>query len=50
MLDINPKGITPMGPYPDVEDGVPNEVDWRSLKPGGVKKTEVDEFAETLPT
>ncbi|KAJ5414067.1 hypothetical protein N7509_000694 [Penicillium cosmopolitanum] len=32
--DINPKAITPMGPFPDVEEGV--EDDWAKLKIGGV--------------
>ena len=50
MLEINPKGITPMGPYPDVEAGAPSEAEWKSLKPGGVKLKEVVEFAEKLPT
>ena len=49
MLDINPKGITPMGPYPDVEPGAPSEAEWKGIEPGGVKKEEVQEFAKTLP-
>ncbi|KAJ5739909.1 hypothetical protein N7533_012693 [Penicillium manginii] len=32
--DINPKAITPMGPFPDVEEGF--EDDWAKLKSGGV--------------
>jgi hypothetical protein len=40
--DINPKAITPMGPYPDVEDDV--ETDWNKLKPGGVKLPAVLQF------
>ena len=49
MLDINPKGITPKGPYPDVEAGAPTEDDWKDLKPGGVKMKEVEDFAQKLP-
>ena len=41
-LDINPKAITPMGPFPDVEDYV--EQTWGSLKPGGVKLPAVLEY------
>ena len=32
--DINPLSITPLGPYPDVEEGY--EKDWGKLKPGSV--------------
>jgi putative glutathione S-transferase len=32
--DINPLSITPLGPYPDVEEGY--EEDWSRLKPGKV--------------
>lgn len=32
--DINPHAITPMGPFPDVEEGY--ESDFSSIKPGGV--------------
>jgi len=40
--DINPKAITPMGPFPDVEDGY--QSDWSKLKPGGVKMPAVTEY------
>lgn len=46
-LDINPKAITPMGPFPDVEKGV--ERDWTKLIPGGVKHPAVLAYQETLP-
>ena len=32
---INPKAITPMGPIPDIEEGV--ELDWNKVRVGGVK-------------
>ncbi|KAL4778364.1 glutathione S-transferase [Aspergillus varians] len=44
--DINPKAITPLGPFPDVEEGV--EEDWGKLRAGGVRHPEVLEFEETL--
>ncbi|KAI9726902.1 MAG: hypothetical protein M1828_000250 [Chrysothrix sp. TS-e1954] len=34
-LDINPKAITPLGPVPDVEEGV--ELDFGNLRPGGIR-------------
>ncbi|CBY02393.1 hypothetical protein IAQ61_006981 [Plenodomus lingam] len=37
--DHNPHGITPMGPYPDVEEGY--EEDWNKLKPGQVRHPKV---------
>lgn len=40
MVDINPKQITPQGPWPSVEQGV--ESDWSKLKPGGVKMEDAD--------
>lgn len=49
MLDINPKGITPLGPYPEVEAGVLSPDDWKNLTPGGVKMKEVVKYAQTLP-
>jgi glutathionyl-hydroquinone reductase len=33
--DINPKAITPMGPLPDIEEGV--EEDWGKLRVGRVE-------------
>lgn len=36
---VNPKAITPKGPYPDIEQGV--QADFTKLKPGGVKMAEV---------
>ncbi|KAF3010920.1 hypothetical protein E8E13_010037 [Curvularia kusanoi] len=44
--DINPLSITPMGPYPDVEEGF--EWDWRGLRPGGVRHPLVVEAASKL--
>lgn len=46
--DINPKAITPMGPWPNVEgsDGV--DVDFASSNPGGVMMPAVLAYAETL--
>ncbi|RDW86930.1 putative cell wall organization protein/glutathione transferase (Gto3) [Aspergillus mulundensis] len=44
--DINPKAITPLGPYPDVEEGV--EQEWAKLKVGGVEHPEVLEFEKGL--
>ncbi|KAL9597821.1 MAG: hypothetical protein Q9219_004898 [cf. Caloplaca sp. 3 TL-2023] len=49
MHDLNPKGITPMGPCPDVEEGVPYGGEWKASKHGGVRMKEVEGFAETLP-
>ncbi|KAI9709909.1 MAG: hypothetical protein M1820_002986 [Bogoriella megaspora] len=46
MIRINPKGITPRGPYPDVEDGV--ETDFSKIKPGGVKMQEVLDYEDSL--
>jgi putative glutathione S-transferase len=37
--DINPHAITPLGPYPDVEEGY--ESDWSKLKPGKVAHPQV---------
>ena len=37
--DINPRAITPMGPWPDLEGGY--ESDWTKLEPGGVDMPEV---------
>jgi putative glutathione S-transferase len=45
--DINPKAITPMGPFPDVEEGV--QKDWSKLTVGGVKHPAVLEYESTLP-
>ncbi|KAL1964454.1 hypothetical protein VTN77DRAFT_6880 [Rasamsonia byssochlamydoides] len=44
--DINPKAITPMGPFPDVEEGV--ETDIRKLRVGGVKLAAVVEYSKSL--
>ncbi|KAK8185152.1 glutathione S-transferase [Phyllosticta capitalensis] len=45
--DINPKAITPMGPWPDVEHG-PSETDYSKLTPGGVMAPEVLEYEAKL--
>jgi putative glutathione S-transferase len=34
MLHLNPKGITPISPIPDIENGV--QEDWSKLRLGGV--------------
>jgi glutathionyl-hydroquinone reductase len=44
--DINPKGITPRGPYPDVEDGY--EPDLGKVRIGGVNMPEVVELERNL--
>lgn len=44
--DINPKAITPMGPFPDVEEGV--QRDWSKLVVGGVKHPAVLEYEATI--
>ncbi|KAF2232202.1 hypothetical protein EV356DRAFT_505607 [Viridothelium virens] len=36
---VNPKAITPRGPYPDIEQGI--ESDFKKLNPGGVQLPEV---------
>ena len=46
MLDINPKAITPVGPWPNVEEGY--ESNWNKLQPGGVDMPEVVELEKTL--
>jgi putative glutathione S-transferase len=43
---VNPKAITPMGPYPDVEEGY--EEDLSKVEPGGVKLPAVLEYAKSL--
>ena len=44
--DINPKHITPMGPWPDVEEGF--ESDIGKLKVGGVRMPDVLEYERQL--
>ncbi|KAI9931172.1 hypothetical protein AWENTII_004404 [Aspergillus wentii] len=44
--DINPLAITPMGPYPDVEEGV--EMDLSRVRVGGVKHADVMEYQKRL--
>ena len=44
--DINPHAITPLGPYPDVEEGY--ESDWSKLKPGRVAHPRVLEAMSKL--
>ncbi|KAH7410055.1 glutathione S-transferase [Phaeosphaeria sp. MPI-PUGE-AT-0046c] len=44
--DINPHAITPLGPYPDVEEGY--ESDWSKLKPGKVAHPQVLEAMSKL--
>ncbi|OQU95881.1 Glutathione S-transferase, domain-containing protein [Cladophialophora immunda] len=45
--DINPKAITPMGPYPDVEEGF--EPDFSKVRVGGVSMPRVVELEKQLP-
>lgn len=45
--DINPKAITPRGPWPDVEDGW--ESDLKKVRVGGVTMPEVVELESKLP-
>lgn len=45
--DINPKAITPRGPYPDVEEGY--EPDLSRVRVGGVAMPEVVELEKQLP-
>jgi putative glutathione S-transferase len=42
--DINPKSITPMGPFPNVETGF--EADCGKIPAGGVKMDEVERYSE----
>lgn len=44
--DINPKAITPRGPYPDIEEGW--EEDVRKVAVGGVKMPEVLQLEDGL--
>ncbi|KAJ5584349.1 uncharacterized protein N7459_004149 [Penicillium hispanicum] len=44
---INPRAITPMGPFPDVEEGI--ERDWSKLPIGGVRHPAVLEYEATIP-
>jgi putative glutathione S-transferase len=44
--DINPKAITPLGPFPNIEEGC--EQDILKLKPGGVKLQAVLDYEMTL--
>ena len=44
--DINPKAITPMGPYPDVPSN--GKTDFAKLRVGAVEMKEVLEYAEKL--
>lgn len=43
MGGINPKAITPVGPWPDIE-GIEGEVDGSKIRPGGVGKEDVVEY------
>jgi len=45
---INPKAITHMGPYPDVEEGY--EKDFSKLQPGEIRLPAVLEHEKTLQT
>ncbi|KAK7747097.1 hypothetical protein SLS62_009253 [Diatrype stigma] len=44
---INPLAITPMGPYPDIEEGV--NLDFGKIRPGAVTHPAVLEYQKTLP-
>ena len=45
-MDINPKAITPVGPWPHIEKGV--EKDWSKIKPGEIDMPEVLEYEKKL--
>lgn len=45
-FDINPKAITPLGPWPDIEQDY--EVDWTKIKPGGIHMPEVVEYEKKI--
>ena len=45
--DVNPKAITPWGPWPHIEEGY--EEDWSIIRPGGVDMPEVLEAEKKLP-
>lgn len=44
--DINPAAITPVGPWPHIEEGY--ESDWSKLKVGAISMPEVLEYEKTL--
>lgn len=44
--DINPKAITPVGPWPSIEKGY--EADWSKLRVGEIDMPEVVEYEKTL--
>lgn len=44
--DINPKGITPVGPWPDIDEGVERE--WGKLRVGEIDMPEVLEYEKGL--
>lgn len=44
--DINPRAITPMGPYPDIDKEI--ERDWSRLKPGRIEHPAVVEYEKQL--
>ena len=46
--DVNPKAITPRGPWPDIEEGW--EEDVRKIDVGGVMMPEVIELEQKLPS
>jgi putative glutathione S-transferase len=46
--DINPKAITPIGPFPDVEEG--SERDRGMLRVGGLKHPAVLEYEGKIPS
>ena len=43
---VNPKGITPVGPWPHIQEGY--EEDWSRLKPGRIGMEEVVEWERKL--
>nr|POF07151.1 glutathione s-transferase omega-like 2 [Quercus suber] len=46
--DINPRAITPLGPWPDIAGPETYEPDWTKLSPGSVDMPEVLEHERTL--
>ncbi|GAB7359708.1 hypothetical protein MBLNU230_g6883t1 [Neophaeotheca triangularis] len=43
---INPKAITPVGPWPDIDGIEGEEIDGSKIRPGGTRKQDVVEYEE----
>ena len=46
MTDLNQYSLVPMGPVPDIEEGI--KEDFAKLAPGGIKLANVESYASTL--